>query len=293
MPLPLHLRKALGDMRNNRFLNAVTVITIALAVMIVSAFALFLVNASDLLNTWRQGIRLMVYLDDGVSEARRLQIQYSLAQMDEVKAARFISKEEALGRLRRQMASQAKLLEGLDENPLPAAYEVELHTGTEAQVEALAERIEALGGIEEVVYGRQWLKRFGGLIELLRIVGYALGGLFFLAAVFFVANTIRLVLYSRQEEVAIMRLVGATESFIRTPFYIEALLQGGIGGLLGLGTLYLAYLAAAGNVAATLGGFGFSFRFLPWTAGVTVVASAMGVGWLGCFVSLKQFIGSS
>jgi cell division transport system permease protein len=288
----LALRKALCDMRNNRFLNAVTMITIALAVMIVAAFALVMINASDLLNNWRQGIRLMVYLKNEVSEARRLAIQYSLVQMTEVNEARFVSKDEAMERLRRHMDRHAGLLDGLDQNPLPAAYELQLRPGAESQIEALAERIAALDGVQEVAYGRQWLKRFAGLIELLRIVGYGLGGLFFLAAVFFVANTMRLVLYSRQEEVAIMRLVGATEGFIRAPFYLEALLQGAIGGLAGLGVLYLVYLAAAGNVGASLGGFGFSFRFLPWTGGVTAVACAMFVGWLGCFASLKQFIGS-
>ncbi len=291
--MPLHLRKALRDMRNNRFLNAVTVITIALAVMIVGAFGLFLINASDLLNTWRQGIRLMVYLKDDLSEAQRATVQKTLEQMAEVAAVRYISKDEALERLRQQMTEQASLLEGLDENPLPAACEVQLHTGAEAQVESLAQRIGSIEGVDEVAYGRRWLQRFTGLLELLRIVGYGLGGLFFLAAIFFVANTIRLIFYSRQEEVEIMRLVGATERFIRMPFYIEAVLQGAIGGLAGLGVLYLVYLAAMGNMATTLGGFGFSFRFLPWTVSLAAIASAMGVGWLGCFVSLRQFIGSS
>jgi cell division transport system permease protein len=289
----LHLRQALRDMRNNPLLNAATVTTIAMAVMIVSAFALFFCNASDWLNAWRQGVRLMVYLEEDGPSARRSQIQQDLEQMAEVKAVRFVSKDEAMDRLRSQMAGQAALLDGLDENPLPAAFEVALNGGNEQRVDALAGRIQALDGIEDVDYGRDWLKRFAGLIALFRLVGYALGGLFSLAAVFFVANTIRLTLYSRQEEVAIMRLVGATERFIRAPFYIVALLQGAIGGLLGLSALYLAYLAAVGNVSATLVGWGFSFRFLPWTAGASAVAAAMVVGWLGCFLSLKQFVASS
>lgn len=289
----LHLRKALQDMRNNRFLNAVTVATIALAVLIVGAFSLFVVNAGDLLDTWRQGIRLMIYLQDGLAGEKRAQIEDQLRQMPEIERLQFISKEAAMDRLRSQMSRHAALLDGLAQNPLPEAYEIEVHRGVEREVEPLAQRIEQIDGVEEVAYGKQWIKRFGGLVELLRIVGYALTGLFSGAAVFFVANTIRLILYSRREEVEIMRLVGASERFIRTPFYIQALLQGAIGGLAGIGLLYLVYRFTAGDLAAALGGFGFSFRFLPWTAVAGAVLSAMAVGWLGCLASLKQFIASA
>jgi cell division transport system permease protein len=290
--MPLYLRKAFEDIAANRFLNAVSMITIALAVLIVSAFALFFINATNLLDAWRQGVRLMVYLEGDLSEARRLGIKYQLQQMPEVGEARFVGRDEALERLHRQMGPQASLLNGIEENPLPDAFQVELKPETlePSQVELLAKRIADLQGVEEVSYGQQWLSRFGGLLKLFRLAGYSLGALFFMAAVFFVANTIRLVLYSRQEEVSIMRLVGASERFIRTPFYIEALIQGAVGGLLGLAALYGLYLASLANVTASLGGIGFSFHFLPWHNGAMAVAAGMIVGWLGCFVSLKQFL---
>ena len=111
-----------------------------------------------------------------------------------------------------------------------------------------------------------------------------------MAAVFFVANTIRLVLYSRQEEVAIMRLVGAEEVFIRTPFYIQGLLQGAIGSLLGLLVLFAIYSLAATNVQESLGMLSFQLRFLPLSFCVGTLGAGMFVGWLGCFLSLKQFM---
>ncbi len=290
-----YLRRAFQDIAANRFLNAVTVMTIALAVVIVGAFGLFFVNASDLLDSWRQGIRLMAYLEADLSEAKRLEIKYHLQQMAEVREARFIGRDAAMERLRRQMGDRASLLDGLEENPLPDAFEIDLKPEAldPARVAALAAQIESLEGIEEVSYGQQWLKRFGGLLELFRLAGYGLGVLFFLAAVFFVANTIRLILYNRQQELTIMRLVGASEPFIRTPFYIEALLQGAAGGLLGLVILYGIYLAAHANMSAGLGGFGFALRFLPWHNGLAAIAAGMFVGWLGCCVSLKQFLRSA
>jgi cell division transport system permease protein len=290
--MPLYLRKALQDIAANRFLNAVTVMTIALAVVITGAFGLFFINAGDLLDSWRRGIRLMVYLESDLTEARRLEIKYRLEQMAEVGQTRFVGRAQAMARLRGQMGPQASLLDGLEENPLPDAFEVDLQPeAVDAdRVAALAGQIADLAGVEEVSYGRQWLERFGGLLALVRLAVYGLGGLFFLAALFFVANTIRLILYNRQEELTIMRLVGASERFIRTPFYLEALIQGAAGGTAGLGILYGIYLAAQANLSASLVGFGFAWRFLPWYSGLAVVAASMFIGWLGCFVSLRQFI---
>jgi cell division transport system permease protein len=122
------------------------------------------------------------------------------------------------------------------------------------------------------------------------LAGYALGTLFFMAAVFFVANTIRLVLYSRRDEVEIMRLVGAEDGFIKTPFYIEAVIQGALGGLIGLGALFIIFLLIQTNVNQGLVVGTFQIRFLSFKLLVSIMGAGMLVGWMGCFVSLKQFL---
>ena len=111
-----------------------------------------------------------------------------------------------------------------------------------------------------------------------------------MAAVFFVANTIRLVLYSRREEVEIMRLVGAEDRFIKTPFYIEGILQGAFGGIAGLTACLVIFLMVSSNVKPALTAGLFEIRFLPPKMVLAMVMTSMLVGWLGCFLSLKQFL---
>ncbi len=286
-----HLKRALQDLRQNRFLSLVTVITIALATLIVSAFALFFLNADTLLNSWKKGVHIMVYLKDGIGEAEVARLQNLLRDLEGVEAVRYVSRNEALAQLREQMPQQTFLLDNLRQNPLPDGFEVHLPADarTAETIEKLAAQIEKLPAVEEVESGRSWLGRFTGIFNLFRLAGYALGSLLLVAAVFFVANTIRLVLYTRREEIDIMRLVGAEESFIKIPFYIEGLLQGALGGLIGLTLSLLLFLAVSSNVSPELFGGSFAIRFLPADMLAAIVLISTMVGWLGCFASLKQF----
>lgn len=117
-----------------------------------------------------------------------------------------------------------------------------------------------------------------------------MGGLFFLATILIVANTIRLVLYSRREEVEIMRLVGATDGFIKTPFYLEGLIQGALGGLIALVLLFVIFLVISSSLEKGLASALLTIRFLSIEAFFGILLLSMSVGWLGCYLSLKQFL---
>ncbi len=290
--MKLFFQKAIHDIRTNSFLNAVTMVTIGLSVLIVSAFTLFTVNAGDMMRDWEKGVQVMAYLAPDTQEDVRLEIKKDLLSIPGVANARFISSVEALNQLQVQMKRQASILNGLDKNPLPAAFEIRMATAARNlhQVEDLARRIEAVEGVAEVEYGQQWLGRFIDIFNLLRLTGYAVGGIFFMAAVFIVANTIRLMLYSRQTEIEIMRLVGATDGFIKAPFYIEGLIQGACGGIMGVAALFLAYFLVASNIQQDFSSNLLTIRFLPPTIFLSIILCSMFVGWLGCYLSLKQFL---
>jgi len=285
-------KRAIKDILDNRFLNIVTVITIAISILIASAFFLFFINANDIVSSWKKGIRLMAYLKPGTDAAGLIELKRKIKGILGVQEAIFISKEEALTRLKEQMQRQASLFENLKENPLPDAFEVRMAPALqeEAAVEKIARRIESLPRVDEVEYGQLWFKRFTNIINLFRLTGYALGGLFFMAAVFIVANTIRIVLYSRREEVEIMRLVGAADGFIKTPFYIEGTILGALGGIIGLMTLLVLYIFVVLNFRQSLAGGIFQLRFLPFEFTAGIILGSMFVGWLGCYLSLKQFL---
>jgi len=290
----IYYKRAIKDILDHRFLSTVTIVTIAIAILIASAFALFFVNANAMVNSWKKGIRIMVYLKPNSPEIKITDIKSKIEGMKGVKNVQFISSKEGLERLKNQMKRQSSLLDDLQENPLPDAFEVRLTDDFQNQdnVETLAARLESLPQVDEVEYGQIWLGRFTNILNLFRLTGYAMGFLFFVAIVLIVANTIRLVLYSRREEVEIMRLVGATDGFIKAPFYIEGLIQGALGGIIGLAALFCLFMFISLNVDKGLTSSLFAIRFLSWKAFLGILICSMFVGWMGCFLSLKQFLKS-
>jgi cell division transport system permease protein len=175
---------------------------------------------------------------------------------------------------------------------LPDAFEIQLKPSTASwdQIETVATRILSLTEVEDVEYGRQWVVAVRQVTQLFRTVGLALMGLLLVAAAAIVANTTRLVIYSRQEEVEIMRLVGATEGFIKAPYYIEGLFQGLAGAAAGLAVLFAVFKALVACIEQNgLGGM-ITLRFLSLEQMAMATAASMLVCWLGCYASLRRFL---
>jgi cell division transport system permease protein len=288
----LFFKRAIDDIFQNRFLNFVTIITISLTILIASAFILFFVNTGEIINSWKRGLRIMAYLKPGIHHADLTNLKRTIQSLDGVHTLRFISKQEAIDRLKAQMQHQSSLFENLTENPLPDSFEIRMTAsiGSWQKIEFLAAQIGSLMLIEEVEYGRRWIGRFVRIISLFRLAGYAMGALFFMATVFIIANTIRLVIYSRHEEVEIMRLVGATDSFIKIPFYIEGLIQGAVGAAMGLVMLFILFFFISLNIEQGFPPGLFRLQFLSPTTIGGILLGSMLVGWLGCYISLKQFL---
>lgn len=284
--------RAVQDIKDNGFLSAVTIITIALSVLIVSAFALFFTNANNVMNYWEKGVRIMAYLKPGISQKNILDIKRKIQGIHGVRDVNFISKEEAFKKLKEQMKRQSSILMNLNENPLPDAFEICMieSSQTGEKVESIATKIESLTSIEDVEYGQKWLERFTNIFDLFRLAGYAMGGIFFMAAVFIVANTIRLAIYTRQEEIEIMRLVGASEKFIRGPFYIESIIHGTLGGIIGIAALFITFKVISSNVEHNFKYELFNIKFLSPEFYCGIILCSMVIGWLGCYISLKQFL---
>lgn len=288
----LFFKRAIDDIFNNRFLNLVTIITISLSILIASAFILFFVNTSDVINSWKKGLRIMAYLEPGITNAELENIKGRIRSLGDVDSIKFISRQDALDRLKTQMKHQSSLFANLTRNPLPDSFEIRMTAAIESwqKIDSLAHRIESLPRVAEVEYGQRWVGRFTHIISLFRLAGYAMGALFFMATIFIVANTIRLVIYSRRGEVEIMRLVGATDNFIKVPFYFEGLIQGALGAVIGLAMLYVAFVIVSSNIERGFFPGLFRFHFLSPTIVLAIFLVSMLVGWLGCFISLKQFL---
>lgn len=286
------LKRAIKDMSENAFLHIVTMITIALSILIASSIGLLFSNANDVMNGWKQGIRIMAYVAPATGEQELSDTRRTIEKMSGVRDIRFVSKEEALDDLKVQMKRQLSLIENLDRNPLPDSFEVQVVPGgqTWEKIETLAAHIESLPVIETVEYGQAWLGRLANIFNLFHFIGLTMGVLFFMVTVFIIANTIRLALYSRREEIEVMRLVGATNAFIKIPSYISGLIQGAVGGAVGLLILYISFLIISSNIEQNFSSYVVDIRFLSGKSILWILIYSIFVGWLGCFLSLKQFL---
>ncbi len=285
-------KRALRDIYNNFYLHMVCVVTISMAVFILSAFALFYINATELLDAWKKGARVIAYVDDEFSNEPKTAIKEQIEALNGVAAVDFIPKEDAFDALKENMGEQSALLDGLNHNPLPDAFEARLSESfvNLEGIGGLAANIAAIKGIEDVEYAQKWLTQFAGVYNLFKVTGLVLVAMFFIAIIFIVANTVRLILYSRREEIEIMRIVGADEAFIKHPFYLEGLLLGLTGGMIGLIFLYLAYLLTVPNFAPKILISFFEIQFIPGTFLMALVLCSMIIGWLGCHFSIKRFL---
>lgn len=286
------IQKALSDIRANRFLNFITIMTIALSILVVSVFLLFFENTSRVLESWNRGGRAMVYFQDHFTPQMLPGVKAQLTALGAVETMTFISKDEALERLQNEMGAKTRFFSTLRENPLPHAMEITMTPFSSfEQVQSLAGQIEALELVESVEYGQGWLGRFLKLFNLFKMTGYAMCSLFLLIALFITSNTVRLAFYSRRIEVEIMRLVGATEGFIKTPFYVEGLLQGFLGGIFGILILLAGYYTLAAGISQNLGAYVYlDIRFLSWPAMAVILFSSTFLGWFGCYLSLRQIL---
>ena len=188
--ITLFFKRALDDIFKNRFLNLVTIITISLSILIASAFILFFTNTSDIINSWKKGLRIMAYLKPGINSDGLKNLKQAIQALDDVDNLKFISKQEALVRLKAQMDHQSSLFENLTHNPLPDSVEIRMKASTESwqHIDSLASQIEAQPQVDEVEYGQRWVGRFAHILSLFRLAGYAMGTLFFMATIFIVAG---------------------------------------------------------------------------------------------------------
>ena len=259
--------------------------TIALALFVLGGFLVVTANLERLGTEWSNAAELSVYLKDDITAAERRAVETVLAPSDLVAAHESVSKADALARFKQTFGDLSAAVDGVGGNPLPASLEVRLRPGpgVSAAVDSLGARLRTMAGVADVRYDRQWLTRVLSAINIIRGVGLVLGSVLAIAAALTVANVVRLALYARREELDIMNLVGAPQAFVRGPFVMEGVLQGGIGAVVALLALGAAFLALRGRyllpLAAALNLS--SIHFLPVGLCVVVVVGGMLVGCLG------------
>lgn len=283
MNLGYAFAEAFRSLRRVPLMGTVAVGTISLSLMVFGLFLVVTYNAQDVLQEVRSRVDVEVYLEEGLTGEELAAVRSRITSLTGVSGVRYVSKEEARRRFVADFGDT--LLALLDENPLPASYLVSLTEDRQsgAGAEQVARSIEPLHGVDEVVYGSGWVDRLDRLILVLSGLSILIGLVVSLASVFVISNTVKLTVWARREAIQIMKLVGATDRFVRLPFLIEGSLQGLAGAVVALVLLYALY----GYTAPLLGG---DVVFLPLPVSGVVVLMGGVLGGIGSQVSLKRFL---
>ena len=241
------LREALAAIRRAPLLTALSAAMVALALYVVGLFAVASYNLHQALAQVEERVEVVVYIRDGTADSEVQLLEEELVQMEEVHAAHYFSKDEALARARQDLPEFEELFLDMEVNPLPASLEVELLPGyrNPASVARVADRASLYPFVEDVRYGREWVDRLFLLRRIGGITTTVLGAAFAVVAGLIIATAVRIAVYARREEIYVMRLVGATNGFIRRPFLLEGALTGILGGVLAAGMTYASAQAVS------------------------------------------------
>jgi cell division transport system permease protein len=269
------------------------VVTIAVGLFVLGFFLLLNANVQEVVSRWSESAELSVYLDDDVTDEQLRSIDQMAGASGLIARRDYISKDAALARFRSDFPDLASTAGALGRNPLPASFELRLKSEVRevgSAIDGLVTALEAMAGVADVRYDRQWLGRLNAVVRGARLAGALVVVMLALAAAMTVANVVRLAAAARREEIEIMQLVGAPFAYVRGPFVAEGILQGGAGAVLALAALaagFYALRARYGAAAAdAVGGGGLMFLPIPLMA--VLLLGGMTLGCIGGYVVARR-----
>lgn len=285
-----HVREAACSIARNSWLALASAGVVTVALLIFGSSLLFVLNTHHVIRDIESKVEISIFLKSDVSPRDVETLGTRLRQRPEVADVRFISKEEALQIVKQDLGDKADLLAGMEkDNPLPDTYRVRTHRAD--QVPVLAAELAAWPGVEQVRYGQEVVERLLAVTRWARLVG--VGAMFFLAcaAVFLIATTIRLSVYARRREISIMKMLGATNWFVRSPFLLEGVILGLTGGLVAVGLTMAGYFPLVSVLENALPFFRLVSErqvLLPVFGGLVLFGLILGT--LGSFISVHRFL---
>ena len=284
------IQEVFRSLRRNNWMSFASVGTVAVSLFVLGVFLLLVMNMNRLASMLESEVQISVYLEDGIKAEARRDLQQDIVNMQGIETVKFVSPEEAKQRLSERLGDQKYLLDALgDKNPLPDSFEVTVvHPD---MVGTAADAIARMDGVESAKYGQDVVRHLFDITRLIRIFGLVLMLLLAGATLFIISNTIRLTVFARRKEIAIMKYVGATDWFIRWPFLMEGMVLGFIGGLLAAVALRSFYAAMAAKIYSTLAFFPLlpQYPFMNYVTAV-ILLSGMVIGAIGSTISLKRFL---
>ena len=278
------------SLKRNNWMSAASIGTVAVSLFVLGVFLILVLDMNRLASSLESQVQISVYLADDLKKADRDDLALDIKNMQGIESIKFVSRDEAKERLAQRLGDQKYLLDALGEqNPLPDAFELTVKQPD--MVETAAKAIEKMPGVEAAKYGQDVVENLFAITRLMRIFGVALMLLLAGATLFIISNTIRLTVFARRKEIAIMKYVGATDWFIRWPFLLEGIVLGFVGGIIAALVLRSFYAAMAAKIYDTLAFFPLmpQYPFMNYVA-IAIILSGMAIGAIGSTISLKRFL---
>ena len=269
-----------------------TLITVSLSVLIFSFFSLIFLNLKQAGAQLGENIRLIIYLDHEIPLAVQPQYIKKIQSFNKVEKIVFKSRDAALAHLSKQLGQDSDVLADLNSDFLPPSIEVYPAKDLESlsRIKQFSDFLTTLPGAQKVQYGREWIERLGYFTQLIKLIVLLSGGLLVLTATFMVSSTIRLTVVSRNNELEILRILGASKSYIQLPLIIEGFLQGILGSAIGLLCMHFLFSYVKSRFAGPglLSIIHFSFLPTPITAAILLISIFLCT--FGSIISIRKFL---
>ena len=283
-------REVILSMIRNRLMTFASIGTVAVSLFVLGVFLVLVMNMSKMASSLESQVQISVYISDDLSEENRAEIERMTKSLKNVSSVEYVPREEAMKKFRERLGDNQKILDALGEaNPLPNSFLVTVTNADDVKKTAAA--ISDLYGVDEVKYGQDVAANLFELTHLMRFFGVVLVILLLGATVFIISNTIRLTVFARRKEIAIMKYVGATDWFIRWPFILEGVGLGIIGGGVSALALRSFYSATVAKIYESLAFFPMveQYPFMNYLT-LALIVTGIVIGILGSTVSLKRFM---
>ncbi|MCP3889168.1 MAG: ABC transporter permease [Desulfobulbaceae bacterium] len=286
------IRQVGRNLRQTWGSQLMTLLTVSLSVLIFAFFYLIYSNMLHFGDKLGDDLSLIVYLDEEPEPELQQQLIKKITKFDEVESIKFISKTDAYERFTAQLGNNQDVLDDMPRDFLPPSIEVVPLKNLRSlnQVKLFSSYLAKLPGSIKVQYGQEWVEKFYYFTRLLSIVVLLSGILLILTTIFMVAYTIRLTILGRQDELELLKLVGATNNYIRTPFLLEGLLQGVIGSTIGIVSLYALFqwfkIRFSGPGFLEL----FEFSFFSPLVSLVIIAISILLCTVGSYSTMHKFL---
>ena len=288
------LKQGIVNIFRNKWFSLASVATISACLLLFGLFYSIVVNFNNIVKTAEQGVSVTVFFEDNLSEAKIQEIGKLIEKRTEVSKVVYVSAEEAWESFRQEYFGE-EYSDGFTENPLENSSNYEIYLSDVALQGSLVTYLESIEGVRQVNRSEVTASTLSGMNVLIVYVSIGIIGILLAVSVFLISNTVMIGIQVRKEEINIMKYIGATDFFVRSPFVIEGIIIGAIGAAIPLGLIYVVYNTVVEFVVERFEMLSTLLNFLPVeeifaTLIPVSLGLGIGIGFLGSFMTVRKHL---